>query len=769
MIKERSIKTIKLKKILPLLISLTLSFGGFAQSTTITIELDIPEPSVEITPEGFATVNIDGARQLGRCGTPSLPYLPLRTVLPPGHEAKSATFSGRELKVISTGMELRPMPETRTFSGGPPDDQPGSPATYQMPPSVSYPSTGFYKGVSLAHPVFTPVVYDAQTKTVSCYGSVEIRIVSEVTAEGTAALSNLDRKGAGEIREMGMIHNKASLGEYPKPGSRTTGYDMLIITPEQFTASFDTLIEFYKQRGFKVGTVSVGHADTAGTGQDKQERIRDFIISEYQSSGIEYLLLGGDTNFVPSRGFYCIVQKPDGTYYPDDYNIPADLYYAALDGNWNTDGDTKWAEPGEDDLYPELSVGRMPFSDTVELNNLLNKTMRYQSAPVVPDLQKPLLAGEHLWNDPLTWGADYMELLVGNRSDNGYTTLGIPPGHDLDSLYARSASWSKYSLMNLVNQGISAIHHCGHANYTYVMKLYNSDITNSNFSQANGIDHHFPVVYTHGCMCGGFDKSDCIGERMVNIDNFASAFIGNSRYGWFVEGTSEGPAEHLHREFMDAVYNDTLYWIGRALKESKIMTAPWVDLPDEYEPGAFRWNFYDLNILGDPLMAMWTWQPQPFAAGFRQILPAGADSLEVTLSKNGQPLKNFRCAIIQGDSIFGSATTDSTGTALIDMTSDLVIGDAFLKISGYNILLETFDLVIADYWLGVNPDWSDPQNWFSGSIPNQNTDVVITDSPAGGYFPMENSLGVRNCRNLHIEQGAGFEVVPGETLRIWPE
>jgi hypothetical protein len=42
--------------------------------------------------------------------------------------------------------------------------------------------------------------------------------------------------------------------------------------------------------------------------------------------------------------------------------------------------------------------------------------------------------------------------------------------------------------------------------------------------QANGVSHNFTIVYTHGCMCGGFDVSDCIAERMIGIDT-CSGFI----------------------------------------------------------------------------------------------------------------------------------------------------------------------------------------------------------------------------------------------------
>jgi hypothetical protein len=98
---------------------------------------------------------------------------------------------------------------------------------------------------------------------------------------------------------------------------------------------------------------------------------------------------------------------------------------------------------------------------------------------------------------------------------------------------------------------------------------------------------------------------------MVTIDNFLVCGVFNSRYGWFDQGTTEGPSEHLQREFVDAMYTDTSpeKHFGAALMLSKIKTAPWVTAPGEFEPGAQRWCHYDCNGFGDPALEIWTDQP----------------------------------------------------------------------------------------------------------------------------------------------------------------
>jgi Peptidase family C25 len=145
------------------------------------------------------------------------------------------------------------------------------------------------------------------------------------------------------------------------------------------------------------------------------------------------------------------------------------------------------------------------------------------------------------------------------------------------------------------------------------MRLSPSDITNANFASVNGITHNYQLAYTQGCYSGAFDLS-CIAAKAVTINNFLVAGVFNSRYGWFNQGTTDGPSQHLEREFVSALYNDTLpeKHLGTAHMISKIKTAPWVTAPGEFEPGAQRWCHYCCNVFGDPAMEIWTEEPTIF-------------------------------------------------------------------------------------------------------------------------------------------------------------
>jgi hypothetical protein len=73
------------------------------------------------------------------------------------------------------------------------------------------------------------------------------------------------------------------------------------------------------------------------------------------------------------------------------------------------------------------------------------------------------------------------------------------------------------------------------------------------------------------------------------------------------------------REFFDAVFTEGYTTLGEANQRSKDETVPFLDLPGEWEPGAVRWCFYELNLLGDPALDGWTDTPESLAVSH----PAG--------------------------------------------------------------------------------------------------------------------------------------------------
>jgi len=645
----------------------------------------------------YQTISFDNTFLTGKTGEPVLPYSSVSLLLPPGEVAKSIEIILVDEVIIDGSFLLYPQQSSQPLS------KPGS-GIFKKNEKVyttnsQYPEkpsgellTEYMNGYSIALSSFTPVRYNPVSGQLSYYKKVVIKIYTENSPVSVKALQNINSSEKNIKRLEQFIQNSSMISQYPSQAKSEDDYGLMIITPAQFENNFQDLIDIYLERGIKTEVVTKEYISSNSSGQDMQEKIRNYIIQEYQEHSVEFILLGGDAEHIPYRGFYCYVQSGSGY---EDNNIPADLYYSGLDGTWNDDNDGNWGEEDEDDLLPDIAVARFPFSNTGELNNMINKSVSYQNNPVLGELTSPLLAGEHLWSGPDTWGADYIDLLVGYQDENGYITIGIPDDQNIETLYERDAGWGGSDLIAKINQGKQFVHHSGHANETSVAHLSQSDITNSNFSGANGTDHNYTILQTHGCNCGDFTYNDCILEKMVTIENFAVAVVGNSRYGWFNEGQTEGPAAHLHREMVDALYNDKLNHIGAAFVECKIQTAPWVTAPGQWEEGALRWNFYDINILGDPALSVWTDEPISIDVNYQNAIPIGIPSTSVDITSGGSPMENFTCAIIKDGVIHGVGYTDATGTAQINFDPVFTnVGDAQLIVSGYNCLPTSYDVTI---------------------------------------------------------------------------
>lgn len=580
-----------------------------------------------ITAQGeYHTVAFRATTLSARPGDPLLPFASVVLMLPPGEVAVSIEVI-RSGKVTLPGeILLSPAQEPQPLSDTSPRPFRMNAGTYRtdgdwpVKPEGAL-MTQFLHGYSLALASVTPVSYNPARKQLSYYQTVIVRITTSPGLRAAHALGNLSAAPKALQRVTTFAHNPEMVANYPQRETPLIPYDYLVIAPSSFMNEFGELTAMHAFKGISTRVISTDSINAVATGWDLKEKIRNFIIAQYAGHGISYVLLAGNPSLVPVRGFYCYVESGSGY---SDSNIPADLYYAGLDGSYDANGNHIYGEIADTaDLLPELSVGRFTVNDTASLRKMIRKTIRYVTNPVLGEFARPLMAGEYLYHDPVTFGEEYMELLIDDHGDNGYFTHGIPSAtNSLDRLYDTLIAppltiwqWSASQLLSRINLGPSFIHHLGHANTTYMLRLSMSSVTNANFAQVNGTTHNYQVLYTQGCYCGAFDAGGgCIGAKACTIDNWLAAGIFNSRYGWFNQGTTDGPSQHLQREFVNALYTDTLpeKHIGTAHALSKIATAPFVSLPGEFEPGAQRWCHYCCNLFGDPALEVWTGEPTSF-------------------------------------------------------------------------------------------------------------------------------------------------------------
>ena len=668
-----------MKKVTFLVFLSIMSLITFAQTVEMTYHFDNPKVT-EL--RGYQQIGFEGCMQTALAGNPSLPYHVVSLMLPQGTEAESIEVELSDFQEIEGAINLFPYQPSRTMNDVEKRDLVINEAVYAS--KSVYPAenhgivtTQYKNGYGFAFSSFTPVQYIPSEGKVMYAKTANVRVNVKASKDdhsnmlwGTQEIKNSVKR---------LAQNPEMVENYQTKGRDLTAYDVLIITGAGYVEGYSEYCEYYNSIGMRNRIVTTDEIYTSMTGIDNQDKIRNYIIQEYQNNGILMVVLGGDVEIVPYRGFYCYVTSGGGDQESND--IPADLYYSGLDGTWNDNGNNRYGEPGEDDLLPEIGISRMSFQNSTDLANMIHKTLSYQQTPVLGEFQKVILAGEHLYDNPTSNGSDYLELLIGYHEDNGYSTLGYPEDYDFTKLYEEEGNWSGSLLKSAINAGTSYVHHDGHANTGYVAGWYG--ISNDDFAGANGVDHNYTFFHTQGCDCGAFDEN-CILEKMVKIQNFAVAVIGNSRYGWFNEGQTEGPGAHLEREMTDAQWADRLGWLSMAHANGKYMTAPWVTAPGQWEEGALRWNFYDMNVLGDGVVNVWLDEPMTASVDAPSQLVVGTQSFTATVSdNNGNGLMNFRCLLFMDGEVIAMGVTDENGVADITIDGGLQnVGTMIMKVSG---------------------------------------------------------------------------------------
>ncbi|MCK4312898.1 MAG: hypothetical protein KAW88_09210, partial [Candidatus Cloacimonetes bacterium] len=391
-----------------------------------------------------------------------------------------------------------------------------------------------------------------------------------------------------------LVINSEELSTYHKQSTTSNRslvdpddpYSMIIITDTERELYFDDFVTWKNDHGISTAVFLTSDIYEEYPGIDDQEKIKNFIIDAYtvySSTGtpLEYIILGGDDEIIPIR--FVFIDTGYGTV---DYHMPCDLYYGCLDNNWDGNGNGVYGEVADNvDMVPEVSIGRIPAESESEFSNFFNKTYYYVDNACVSD-DIAYLLGENLnWN-PLTWGGDYKDE-VASMSPN------LEQDYHVYRLYDREGTFSTQAVKDVINSGVGIINHMGHSNESMVFGQgtgHTSSYTNTQYGFA----------YTQGCYPAAFDEatshgSESIGENLVFAEGGLFAFVGNTRYGWYMPGSTNGPSQPYDIEFFKAIFTNNIRQLGKALDESRVVLA------NQAISNTFlRWVHYELVLFGDP-------------------------------------------------------------------------------------------------------------------------------------------------------------------------
>ncbi len=673
-------------KLLLLSLILFTALTGAAQKVTQSFNFESPQFIDRY--DGFVEPQIKGCFNTGQEGEPLLPLYSAEILLPQGSQIKSINILSVEYGEDISDIKI--IPAQRQF----PISQP-APADYRPTPiagiynfDAAFPasiirnnSSQYLGGYSIAVVGINLMEYNPVQKTVRYIREITLEIETENLHH--TLIRSCNNNPLTQKRLSIIVENPEMAQQYSFAPQRSETVDMLVITKAGYADLFETYIQFKTERGFAIALETVEDIYTTYPGDDNQEKIRNCIIDYYENKGLTYVVLGGDadpatasSNIVPHRGFY--VNTGFGTV---DDDIPSDMYYCCLDGTWDNNNNGNYGESGEEDLYAEVIVGRMCVDSPSDITNMISKLIKYQDAPVVQDIGKALMVGEALDDD--TWGGDSKDEVANGSSSFGYTTVGLSDNFSVDKLYEKLGNWSKYDVFaEFNNVGCHFLNHLGHSNTTYNMKMYNSDLTVSNF-QNDGISRGLVIGYSQGCYNGAFDNrgsegnygSDCFSENITTLPTAEVATLGNSRYGWYSSGNTNGASQYLDRQFFDAIFDEDMTQIGVANGDSREDNAAYI-LSDQ----VIRWCAYEITLFGDPTMDIWTQQPVNITASHPAAIAIGISELAIVTDA---PFA--RAGLMQNDVLIGRGIADASGNMDVEFFDPVSSTDIIeLKITAHN-------------------------------------------------------------------------------------
>jgi len=385
--------------------------------------------------------------------------------------------------------------------------------------------------------------------------------------------------------------------------------DYLIVTRDMFVGSLQPLVNKKTSQGLKVELKTLEWLmDPANdiSGRDTQEKIRNYIKDKYQNNDLKWVLLAGDADGaddpvtdptinpanidkpweIPIRYIYFPNKEGAGRY----YYVPAEYYYAGLDGNWDGNNDGTYSA-SEINLTPRVYVGRLPAQTTEEMANMVNKIVNY----VPPSDPRFLLVGARMEADPNSGdhSAD-CEYLASNY---------IPNAVSITRLYSKNNNLNKGNMLDQINNGNNAfVKTTGHGNSDSVSAegvayfSASSDISNINNAR--------PLLwYSQACLNAYYDRRQndfSMGEKLIKKSTGgAIAFIGCMREA--ADGPKNGDYSAVKGNLFWKYFFSGTYKPGDSFYKANI---EWMQKWDITTDPALKYILLSFALLGDPELSI---------------------------------------------------------------------------------------------------------------------------------------------------------------------
>lgn len=394
-------------------------------------------------------------------------------------------------------------------------------------------------------------------------------------------------------------------------------YDLIIITPKEFSSLLSSFIKHKNDIGIKTRSINVediyNQRYFVTYGRDKQEKIKLFIKNAVEKWGIEYVLLVGDIDKIPARYHHAAYNRSKLKKQESMASI-SDLYYSDLyyangsfcdwdPNNNNIFGETNWEGVTEEiDYYPDVYLGRLNCKTTKELEVVINKIITYEKDSdkewfdnivlIGGDTFTPLrcvLAGSGLRPKNILSQLLYNSSEIFLKEGEYMCDIVADSMKDFNQIKIYSSNifpdesnkpLSNFYIRRAINDGAGFVYFSGHGNpSTYATykfpALFRKRPLIRGFSNIDVIAlrnrDKLPIVVLDACSCGKLDDLSCIAWNFVKKDNggaIATLACTNISYGYYGSTNAEGLNSYMASKFFESYDEDSAY-LGEMLVDAQ--------------------------------------------------------------------------------------------------------------------------------------------------------------------------------------------------------
>jgi hypothetical protein len=392
-----------------------------------------------------------------------------------------------------------------------------------------------------------------------------------------------------------------------QPGAR-----YLIITHDNFCDAIQPLVEWKHQKGISDTVVRLSQIGSTAN------QIRAFVLNAWNTwdPRPEYLLLVGSGYYLPAfaRG-----HGEDALY--------TDNMFADMTGDYRA----------------ELVYGRLPCNSARQCSVMVAKTLAYERTPYLGDTlwfrRGTTVIADSGDSDGWLYCAD-ARFYAGLAGAAGYAGI--------DSLFS-SRHDDQDDVVRSINNGTSFVLYRGTAGANWWLPFMVNPVQTNNGTR-------LPVICSFTCQTEALNRYDSmVGETWLRVGTpqnlkGAVAFLGNTHSTSHVAP----PRSAMTRAFFEGVFSESLMHLGRVALRGK--DSIFARFHDSLE-------YFGFNLLGDPELCLWTTTPQAIQVAYDSVIP-GPESFAVAAQKAGVPLAGAIACVLDHNSIYQTAVTDSTGSVL---------------------------------------------------------------------------------------------------------